>query len=113
MEDYGLKLMEATLFSQNIQMASINAILYGQSNATKISADYELSTFGQLPRKIPLRFNRPHDGKEIIQKVVLFNSLSWTRSHYTKVVVTTPNAQVTGPDGKTVVSQVCLINVTL
>ncbi|CAG7824959.1 unnamed protein product [Allacma fusca] len=105
MDDYGLKLMRATQISQDIQMAATNTILFGRSNATSITTDYELSAFGDLPRKIPLKFTRGSDSKEIIQNVVLFNSLSWKRAQYVKVVVTTPYVQVIGPDGKMMISQ--------
>ena len=106
MDDYGLKLMEANQISTNIQMSATNTILFGWSNATAIYTDYELSSFGVLPRKIPLKFINRSDRKELVHNVVLFNNLSWKRTQYVKVVVATPNVQVFGPDGNPVISQV-------
>jgi len=102
MNDYGVKLLEASQISLQIQMTAISSILFGKGDQSHVSTDFEQSAFGDLPRKIPLRLNTTKQEK----KIILFNSLGWRRSHLAKVVVRSPYVKVIGPNGKHVAAQV-------
>ena len=106
MEDYGVKLLEASQISLKIQMTAISSILFGKSDQSHISTDFEQSSFGDLPKKIPIKLNNTTQEK----KIILFNNLGWRRSHLTRVVVRSPYIKVIGPNGKHVSAQVCKRN---
>lgn len=100
MHDYGWKLMEASQLSLTVQSIAISNIIFG--GVRNITTDYELNRFGDLPKKIPLVTN----DNRVVKKIVLFNSLSWFRSHIVKVIVTNAEVEVIGPDGDPVLAQV-------
>ena len=102
-----MKLLDASQISLEIQMKAINSILVGKCDQSHISTDFEQLAFGDLPKKIPIEFNVNNATHE--KKIVLFNSLGWTRSHLTRVAVRSPFIKVIGPNGKYIPAQVCYI----
>lgn len=103
MNDYGFKLLEAMQFGIATQLASLSVILFGSANnSLGLKTDFELERFGDLPRQLPLQFP---NSQSSIKRLVFYNSLGKKRMHLAKVVVTTPNVEVVGPDGQPVVAQ--------
>lgn len=94
--------MDAMQLSLNIQMVAVNSILFSQTNNTHLATDFEQLSFGDLPRKIPIKLNAKNHEK----KIILFNNLGWKRNHTVKVIVTLPNMRVIGPHGRNIPSQV-------
>jgi len=104
MNDYGSKLLDAKQNSIKIQQVAISSILFGQTEHSHLSTDYEEATFESRPKKAPLKLQTGNATTE--RKVILFNSLGWRRSHLAKVIVSIPNVQVIGPTGESVPAQV-------
>jgi hypothetical protein len=102
MSDYGIKLLEAYQMSTKTQIVAIETILFGQPKSPNLGTDYELDSFGDLPKQIPIAFDSPSG----IKNVVVYNNLGKTRYQLVKLVVTTPYIEVIGPDGEYVPAQV-------
>ncbi|ODN05616.1 Alpha-mannosidase 2 [Orchesella cincta] len=65
------------------------------------STDTELKELRAALDRLPFVFQGPN----VIKKVVLYNSLGRKRMHLTKIVVMTPDVEVVGPDGQSIISQ--------
>lgn len=103
MNDYGLKLLEAWQYGVATQIASLGVLLFGSANnSLGLRQDFELDKFGELPRQLPLQFPNPQSS---FKRLVFYNSLARKRVHLAKMVVTSPNVEVLGPDGQAVVAQ--------
>jgi hypothetical protein len=105
MEDYGLKLMTSTRSALQIQRQSIRAILHGGLNITisALGLDAQILTFGELATKIPRVI---YESDKITKKILIFNSLSFTRTHLIRVLVTSPYVKVVGKDDENILSQI-------
>lgn len=116
MRDYGFKLNEAIIHSKNVQIYCIKCLLrLNEHGKPLVLTDSEtFPRFGLQPFQIPLNFtNNKHEliyfgiEDEVIEKkLVVFNSLTWSKLRAITAVVTIQNVKVIGPNGEIVPSQV-------
>ena len=110
MQDYIRRITEASKFSEEIQFKAAKAILFGAGSITSKSSNVHtepltgtLTPWARTDSKEPLKFL---GRKSKNHNVVLFNSLSWSRTEYVKVLVGSPYVRVLDSNGTHVPSQV-------
>nr|XP_022907200.1 alpha-mannosidase 2 [Onthophagus taurus] len=105
MRDYGLKLFESIHDTVKLQQLCLESLLFGgyqkKPNKNAILSDIEIDSYEKLPKKTIINV-----GKDLIKRLVLFNSLAQDQEHIVQVRITSPKVKVTDEHGKEVLIQV-------